>query len=86
MTPYAILRSPILRHTEKGLARVFAGFHKGELGIDDDRIPPSTIAEGREAAHMLMRLYDKQTKGTQQSIILILAQWRKSTRTAPPTT
>jgi hypothetical protein len=81
-----IIHSPILRYAEKGLVRVFAGFHKGKLEIDDDMMPPSTIAEGKEAAHMLMRLYDKQPKDTQNAIILILAAWRKSTRTAPPTT
>lgn len=83
MTPYAILRSPILRHTEKVLASVFVGFHKGKLEIDDDMIPPSTIATGKEAAHMLIRLYGEQPKNTQNAIILILAEWRKSTRTAP---
>jgi hypothetical protein len=86
MPLYAILYAPKLHNLAAMNGRAYAEFKEGALTVDDDMLPVEIIAEGREAAHMLMRLYDKQTKRTQQSIILILAQWRKSTRTAPPTT
>jgi len=86
MPLYAILYAPKLRNLAAMNGRAYAEFKEGALTVDDDMLPVEIIAEGREAAHMLIRLYGDQAKLTQNSIIQILVAWRKSTRTAPPTT
>lgn len=86
MEIYATLRSPLLRNIHPKKNRVFPSFYRGDVYIEDETLTAEPLAKGKVAAHMLLRLYDKQPKNTQNTIIQILAAWRKSTRTAPPTT
>ncbi len=68
-------RSPLLRYISADIQYLFAVFFKGELVIDDNGQSPSTIAEGKVAAHMLLRLYDEQPSETRRKILDILAAW-----------
>lgn len=69
----ATLHSPLLRYIKADMSYVFAVSFKGELTIDDNGRPLWQFAEGREAAHMLLRLYDEQPHETQRKILNMLA-------------
>ena len=82
MQRYAILFSPLLFCTGSKSGRAYACITDRRLEIDDDWVLPTLIAEGREAAHMLLRLYDEQSSAAQRGIRDILSIWTASWESA----
>jgi len=79
----ATLDSPLLRYIKADMSYVFAVSFKGELTIDDNGRPLWEFAEGKVAAHMLLRLYDKQPNQTQHKILDMLAAWESANTQHP---
>ncbi len=79
----ATLDSTLLRYIKADMSYVFAVSFKGELTIDDNGSPLWQVAEGRVAAHMLLRLYDKQHGQTQHTILDMLAAWESANTQHP---
>jgi hypothetical protein len=84
MAILATLDSSLLRCIKADMSYVFAFSFKGELTIDDNGSPLWQVAEGREAAHMLLRLYNEQPSETRRKILDILAALESAAHTAPP--
>ena len=80
----ATLHSPLLRYIKADMSYVFAVSFKGELTIDDNGRPLWQVAEGKVAAHMLLRLYNEQPNQTQHMILNILAALESAAHLAPP--
>lgn len=78
MQRYAILFSPLLFCTGSKSGRAYACITDRKFEIDDDWVLPTLIAEGREAAHMLLRLYDEQPSAAQRGIRDILSIWESA--------
>lgn len=79
----ATLSSPLLRRIKADMSYVFAVSFKRELAIDDNGSPLWQIAEGRVAAHMLLRLYNEQPSETQRKILNMLAAWESAAHLTP---
>lgn len=86
MQRYAILFSPLLFCTGSKSGRAYARAIGCRLEIDDDwvspTVTPTVITEDREAAHMLLRLYDEQPSAAQRGIRDMLSIWTASWESA----